>query len=221
MKAVSKEKMQDIDRQAIKRFGISRLILTEIAGLKTFELADKILKKRKNKKVAVFCGKGYNGCDGLVCARYLFNSGYKVIVYVLSKFKDFSKEALINLNILKELGINIKKITKIKDLCRLKREIENCRLLIDAIFGIGVRGNIKEPVKSLIGYINMVKKPILSLDIPSGLDSNTGKILGECIRADFTITFGLCKKGLVKKEAKQYTGKIEVADIGIPRELTR
>jgi NAD(P)H-hydrate epimerase len=184
----------------------------ENAGRAVAEVAAEMLGHKK--RIAVFCGKGNNGGDGFVCARHLLAKKKSVDIYLLGRTKDLKGSALKNLKILMNLG---KKVIKIPDLItwdKIKTKIEHCDLIIDGILGIGLRGNVEEPLSTIIKDINNSKAPILSIDTPSGLDADTGKPHGICIRATKTVTFVATKKGFLKKKAKIYTGRVIVKDLG-------
>jgi NAD(P)H-hydrate epimerase len=177
-----------------------------------------MLKDKENKKVAVFCGKGNNGGDGLVAARYLLNKKVKVNVYLLAKDTELKNDPLINLKILKKIipPISIKNISDLESFNRIKERLKETSIIIDAIFGTGLTILVREPYNSIIRYLNKLNIPIVSVDIPSGLDATDGRILGAAIKADKTVTFCLPKKGLLKNEGPRQTGELITCDIGIP-----
>ncbi len=220
MKKVTREEMTEIDRRAIEEYKIPSLILMENAGKCAAGVALKMLKKQKGKKVSLFSGKGNNGGDGMVTARHLMNKGYEVICYLLGKKEEIVSEPVKrNLKILEKMKIAIREISDLDSLLKFRREIENSRLLLDAIFGIGLAGKVRSPYCEIIDYINSLRKPVLSLDIPSGLDANTGIVSVTAIVATRTVTFALPKKGLFLNDSPKYSGKITVAEISIPKQL--
>lgn len=186
------------DKFAQEKLGIPSIVLMENAGRSAAEVALKMLGKKK--KVVVVCGVGNNGGDGFVAARHLINAGVNVQVFVVGKISKLKPDPKTNYNILKKIGI---KFTK---------KIDG-DLIIDALFGIGLRSEIREPYASIIELMNKSGRPILAVDVPSGLDADTGKVLGIAVKAKKTVTFVASKKGFVK--ARKYCGKIVVRDIGI------
>ncbi|MBN1405413.1 MAG: NAD(P)H-hydrate epimerase [Candidatus Omnitrophica bacterium] len=214
---VTAKQMKAVDVLATKRFGIPALLLMENAGRSAVIEALKMLPKNCKARVAIFCGYGNNGGDGFVCARHLINKGIRAQVYLVGKKKKFSRETDINYYILRKMKQKFKLIKSAEAAANLKNEIKNCRLIIDGIFGIGLKGKLDEFYKKLFHMLNISKVPILALDIPSGLDADTGKCLGSALCAKKTVTFGLLKKGLVKKQARKFTGKIIIGDISLPR----
>ena len=171
------------------------------AGKQVFEFIRSNFKNKR--KIIILCGPGNNGGDGFVVARYLVNYGYKVEVYISTNENRYSGDAC---KALKEFKGELKKI----DLFKLEKKA----LIIDALFGIGLKRNIKGPLDKIFRKINKSKNVVVSVDIPSGVCSNTGKVLGNAIKADFTITFHRKKIGHVIGLGKQFSGKIKVADIG-------
>ncbi|MFH1045605.1 MAG: NAD(P)H-hydrate epimerase [Candidatus Omnitrophota bacterium] len=216
MQSVTASQMKKIDAMAIKRYGIPALILMENAGRSAAEEAWKMLPRKGIRSVAVFCGYGNNGGDGFVCARHLINKGVPVQVYLVGKKKESSAEARVNYQILGKMRQKFTLVNSIKVLGKLEKEIKKYQLIIDAIFGIGLKGELDSFYQELFRMLNASKLPVLALDIPSGLDADTGRPLGNAVRAARTLTFGLLKKGLTSKAAHKFTGKIRVGDISLP-----
>ncbi|MCM8783920.1 MAG: NAD(P)H-hydrate epimerase [Candidatus Omnitrophica bacterium] len=200
-----------IDEKASKNLGISTLVLMENAGR---SVAEEVIKL-KSKKIAIFCGKGNNGGDGLVSARHLLCRGIKPEVFLLGKTGEVKNEAKINLEIFLNLG---EKVVEINEVNLKKIKFINYELIIDAIFGIGLKGEIAGISKEVIDSINFSGAYVISVDIPSGLDADTGKVMGSCVRADSTITFLAKKKGMLRNEGPKYCGRIIVKDLGFPFE---
>ncbi|MFH1093320.1 MAG: NAD(P)H-hydrate epimerase [Candidatus Omnitrophota bacterium] len=210
-----------LDQRAQDEYGIPGLILMENAGLRAFEVAYRILKKRKSKTVFIFCGPGNNGGDGFVVARHLLNHNVKVRVFLLGGSDNIKGDALINYRILQNLGAQIIVLPNVPNLRNAEIAMNKAGLIIDAIFGIGLNKVIEGFIKDVICEINKADVPVLSLDIPSGLCSSTGKVFGCCIRAHTTVTFGALKKGFYKAEGPEKVGKLIVADISLPRDLLK
>jgi len=165
------------------------------------------------RTIAVVCGTGNNGGDGLVAARHLINAGVKVKVFVIGRISNLKPDPKINYNILKQMG---RRIIFCEETATFSRRFpKNANLIIDSIFGIGLRSEVQSPISDVINHLNRSKIPILAVDVPSGLDADTGKALGAAIRAKTTVTFVASKKGFKKAGAKKYCGKIVVRDIGI------
>jgi len=181
----------------------------------------KMLDDPQQAKVAILCGKGNNGGDGFVVARHLHNHSISVYVFLVAKISDILKDgdAGTNLQILLNMKIPVKEILDIPGVNSILKELNGYNILADALFGTGLSGDVREPFKTLISGVNNLNKPTLSVDIPSGLDCNTGKFLGAAIKATKTVTFAVAKKGFYLNDGPSYTGKVIVSDIGIPKEL--
>lgn len=221
---VSAEHMQQIDREAIHTVGIPRLLLMEHAGLALALATQQLLQHRKIKPskrlpILVCCGMGYNGGDGLSAARHLLQWGFEVRIMLLGDFNALRNEPAIFAKILKRLKVRIISV-KTQTLSKSNKScLERACLYIDALLGIGARGSVRKPIFDVIKCINQFMKPVISADIPSGLDANTGRPRGISIKADCTISFGQPKKGCYTKESQSYVGALSVDPITIPRYL--
>jgi len=216
MKVISARAMKRIDVQATRRFAIPSLILMENAGRSAAEVALRMNRSAK-KRIIIICGYGNNGGDGFVVARHLLNWGRLVNVVLVGKRRRCSSEFEINLEILKKLKCRIQTVQSVNDVRRIPRN--SIGLIVDALFGIGLHGELNELCQNIITWMNAQKKPVLSLDIPSGLSADTGVSLPVAVMADTTITFGIVKKGLLRKSAKPFVGKLARGDISLPKQL--
>lgn len=208
MKICSSAQMREIDRTASSLGGIPSIVLMENAA---FSCVSEI-KKLNPKKVGIFCGKGNNGGDGLAIARQLSIYGCDVEVF-LTLGNDFSDDALINYEILEKMKV---KITEITDNSPLEYYISAQDLIVDAIFGTGMHGEISGIVYDVIEAINRCSRYTLSVDIPSGVDADSGSTAGIAVNADITVTFAGYKKGMFLYPASQYCGKLVPTSISIP-----
>ncbi len=228
MQYLTVKKINRIDRLASEKYGIPSIILMENAGRSVAEETIKTLKRKKpakTQKIAVLCGSGKNGGDGFVAARYLYNYGYQVKVYLLKNPNNISGDTLTNYTILKKIGVETKLISPSK-LNSLSSELKKANCIIDAIFGTGIKGKVTGLPAQIIKMVNQTKKvitskPVISVDLPSGLDGDTGFPLGKCVKTTVTVTMGYPKKGFLNPEAKKYLGKLIIADIGYPRNITK
>jgi len=207
MQYLNRKQLQKKDRLATTKYGIPSIILMENAGRAAANEAIKLIRK-KIAKITVICGKGNNGGDGFVMSRHLHNQGHMVSAKSRSAATD------TNINIVRKLGIRIYPLNK-----NISRLLKSADIIIDAIFGIGLTREVQGPIKELIAQINSLKKPVLAVDIPSGLDTDTGNPLGIAIKAKLTVTFGYPKKGFRNNESGKYTGRIKVADISLPHSI--
>jgi NAD(P)H-hydrate epimerase len=194
-------------------FGVPRLLLMENAG---YCVACEVASHFKpGKSIAIFCGLGGNGGDGFVAARHLSSMGFKVTVVLAGKSKDISdKEALQNHKALQFLQDTIA-VNEVYD-STLIPEVD-ADVVVDALLGTGTKGNLRPPVLQLVKKINAMDAFRVAVDVPTGIDSDTGEVLGVAVKADLTITFHKSKKGLEK--AKKYTGEVVVKGIGLPKEF--
>ncbi len=215
---MSRDEVRAFDSWAINELGIPGVVLMENAGRSCAELIKKEFAGAANPKVCIFCGTGNNGGDGYVIARHLLNSGFEVVVVVCGDRKKIKGDAKKNLDILEGMGQPIKRLN-LKD-SDIPGQVEtfsaNADMLVDSLFGTGLSGQLSDEYKQLIESINAQHYPILAVDIPSGLDCDTGKHLGAAIKASYTVTFVAVKKGFTSTNtAAPYTGEIFVASIGI------
>lgn len=219
MRLVTAEEMQQVDRAAIQSFGIPGMVLMENAGLAVVAEIESLLGGVDGKKAAIFCGGGSNGGDGLVVARHLHNRGCEVRLYFLTDPEIFRGDALANYNILNNIGVTGFQLTEGNRLNVARMALWNADVAVDAIFGTGLRDDVRDITLSVINMLNESSTPVVSCDIPSGLSSTTGRPLGGAVKADLTVTFGFCKLGLVLPAARPYVGRLRVADISIPAQV--
>lgn len=211
MKIATREIVREIDRLTISKYGVPGLVLMENAGRAT---ADVIIDNFSYAdKVSIFAGSGNNGGDGFVIARHLISDGLDVDVYILSDPKKLSGDALVNYKALKNIGGNI------VELKNNLRKYKQADIIVDAIFGTGLDREVTGFYKKVIDFINSQGVPTISVDLPSGLDANTGQPLGSAVLADVTVTFVLPKLGISIYPGVEYSGEIYVADITTPKFL--
>ena len=216
---VSAETMKKLDNMAAMS-GISTFTLMENAGEVVAREAAKLLNNLKKTRVAIFCGKGNNGGDGFVVGRKLKESGFSVSVFLLGKQDEVKNEAAISLRSFIEIGGNAEEINSDIDIERLKKSL-NYSLIIDALLGTGFSGSISGLLKRLIKLLNSVDIPILAVDVPSGLNATTGEINPIAVKAKWTVSFALPKKGFYKNSGPDHTGLIRIINIGFPETLLK
>ena len=215
---ISSEQMYQIENNGSNLLGMSKDCMMENAG---HGLADFISSTKgpifTGTKIVALCGTGNNGGDAMVAARHLSSySGADITVIILGDATNIkTKEAKVNFNIINRMK-SIKLFYGDNALEKATEQIENADIIIDGIFGTGIKGNIKHPHSSAIEIINDSSAYIVSVDIPSGLDPDTGLGHDKCVKANSTVTFHRIKKGLVGSE--EYTGKVYLEKIGIPTE---
>ena len=180
---------------------------------------DKLVLEGKvaGKIIIVLAGKGNNGGDGLAAARLLANAGAFVTVFLLCSPAELKGDTLQNYQVLQRLGEKVYQLTSDKDLQKLDIALMCADLIIDAIYGTGFKGTVTGLAAEVINTINNRGLPVVSVDLPSGLDANTGEISGPCVKATATITFGLPKLGLILEPGNQQVGELWLGDISLPR----
>ena len=213
--------MKSTDAKAIREYSIPGMILMENAGRKTFE----IISRRfpcKNKRMLVVCGIGNNGGDGYVVARHLNNNGYDVVVAVTGNKEDIRGDALLNLEIIEKMGVKVVYTYTGDDfrdfICENSFEV-----IVDAIFGIGIDRPVKGMIKEIIESINEydTKEYVFSVDLPSGINADTGFVMGCAVKADETVTFASYKPAHIINDGIYYSGKTELVDISIPKSILK
>ncbi|NLB89463.1 MAG: NAD(P)H-hydrate dehydratase [Syntrophomonadaceae bacterium] len=219
MKVVKASQMKAIDENAIKEYGIPGLVLMENAGIRTVEVIAEILGDVQGKNIVVIVGKGNNGGDGLVIARHLLNAGALVNVFMMGREEELSPDNLTNFNIIKKMTSNYHTLYGETDLDKLMLSLLSADLIVDSIYGVGFKGMLNDFDSKIVKMVNWCKAPVVAVDIPSGLDADTGKVHGEVVAALHTVTYGLPKIGLLLEPGKSYVGTLSVADISIPEPL--
>lgn len=208
MKSLSKKEMMALDAEMIK-LGIDVPRMMELAGFFVAIAATIIIKNKHKKKILILNGTGNNGGDSLVAARHLLNWGYKVdVAFASNKLKPMASHQW---RILKNMEVRAAKNINYK----------NHSLIIDGLLGYNIEGNPRNSFARMITAANKSKVPILAIDLPSGLDATTGHAYNPCIVATTTIALSAVKQGLLKREAKKYTGKVLVAYMSVPGIINR
>jgi len=215
---MSRDHVRAFGAWAINELGIAGVVLMENAGRSCAELIKQDLAGIEEPKVCVFCGTGNNGGDGFVIARHLLNDKIDIRVFICGDAAKIKGDAKINLDLLTGLGQSVEQfdLTSTDLDSQVSQLAEGSQILVDAIFGTGLTGQVRGDYKRLIEAINAQGIPIIAVDIPSGLDCDTGDSLGAAIEARSTVTFVAVKKGFAENpDSVQYTGDIYVASIGV------
>jgi ADP-dependent NAD(P)H-hydrate dehydratase / NAD(P)H-hydrate epimerase len=212
---VTAAEMKEMDRRTIEDFGLPGRILMENAGRGAAEFFIERYPET-GTNIGILAGRGNNGGDGFVIARYLAQRGRKTSVYLLSSRRKVEGDAAENLKLLPSLGIPVHEIPDSAAFAALHPDLARQDILVDAVLGTGLRSKVAGLFKQAIGFMNDSGKPVFAVDIPSGLDPDTGLPLGACVSADATATFGFAKLGLFLLPGPLYAGKLKIVDIGIP-----
>jgi hydroxyethylthiazole kinase-like uncharacterized protein yjeF len=207
------EQIRRIDQLAVERYAMPSIILMENAGRNAAYLIREEFPELTNGSVVIFCGPGNNGGDGFVIARHLHNMSWDVRIVLAVPAEKLKGDALTNYTIVSRMGIPI------SDPDSTDRLIEQSDVLVDALLGTGFQGEPRLPLDHLIQKINASGKPVIAVDVPSGLDCFTGTPAQNTVRAHMTITFAAAKNVFFLPPAIEYVGKLKVEQIGIPKEL--
>ena len=205
-----------MDRTAIDEFGVPGVVLMENAGRGA---ADILRQQDPQGRVVICCGSGNNGGDGFVIARHLTNWGLDVRTLLLADPERLKGDAAINYTIAERAGLPLVACFGEDGCARLADELRSSAWVVDALLGTGLQGEVRPPYSDAIEAINAAGRPVLAIDIPSGLDCDTGEPLGCAVRAAITVTFVAEKKGFANPAAREYLGQVHVVDIGVPRRV--
>lgn len=216
MRLVKASEMQEMDRMTIRELGIPGVVLMENAARGATKIFLDHFDHDEGEDVVVLCGRGNNGGDGYVMARYLHEAGLNVKVFVLSDLGKISGDALINLEIIQRMNLEIKEVPGPEAWEACRQAITECDYIIDGILGIGLNSPVRGFYRQIIEEANASEKPIMAIDIPSGLHADTGQIMGVAIKAALTVTFGFPKPGQVVFPGAGLVGRLAGVDIGIP-----
>ncbi len=218
MKVVSAETMQAIDRRVIGEFGVAGLTLMENAGRGCAEAIVAEFGREVRSKAVIVAGKGNNGGDGFVIARLLQQQGWEVKVFVLAGRGEISGDAAVNLDRLASASVIFCPATG--GLACYSADLAGASVIVDALFGTGLNSEVKGAYAEAVALVNGAGRPVVAVDIASGIDASSGRLLGIAVKADLTVTFGLAKFGQVLYPGAEYTGRLKVVEIGIPAEVT-
>jgi len=214
--ALTRDDMRKADEFAIHTLGLPGMVLMENAGRGTFETVLDILEERGGFTAYILAGKGNNGGDGFVVARYLIEAGIEVVTFHVADTDEYSGDAAANLKILQQLSTQIYHTPSVDALQEYTEDLFTADVLVDALLGTGIQGPPRAPFDGFIEWINSYNTPVVSVDIPSGVDANSGQIPGMAVDAEVTVTMGFAKTGLLFSPGRDYAGEVYVVDIGIP-----
>jgi len=233
---LTREQCRAVDRYAIEQLGIPGVVLMENAGRNAADLIERWLRRRVSEsspstsrpsprrgsppgRVAVVCGKGNNGGDGFVIARHLIHRGYRVGVALFGDPGSLAGDAAVNHAVLVRMGVRIRPLAE-SSLAPAVRTWRQCHIVVDALLGTGFAGQVQGPLAKVIEAINNLAGPtIVAVDVPTGLNADTGEPGGAAIRASHTITFLAAKTGYSRPTARHCLGRVHVVDIGAPTQL--
>ena len=217
MRLVKAFEMQEMDRLTIQQVGIPGPVLMENAGRAAVRFFLEHFKPGTGAHVLCLCGRGNNGGDGYVMARYLHQAGLRISVVVLAPLEKIAGDARLNLEIIRRLGLDIKEVVDPQQWALAAPGLLEADYIVDGLLGTGLNSNVEGLYRAAIEAINHYQKPVMAIDIPSGLNADTGQIMGVAVRADLTVTFGLPKVGQMVFPGAGLVGRLVRADIGIPK----
>lgn len=214
--------MRQIDADAIKIYGLPEIALMENAGRETaYAAAELCGGAAEDKSFCIVAGCGNNGGDGFVAARHLINMGADVKIFIIGTLEHLTPSAKANYEVLTNMRAEIYPITSERDWTRLQISITFSDCIIDALLGTGIYGELRENIKKCVEILNSSRRPILSVDMPTGVNADTGAVNPTAVKATATLTFGLPKIGLVLHPGCSCTGRVIVNTIGMPCQLLR
>ena len=213
---LNRQQVRSVDRIAIEDYGIPGIVLMENAGRGTAEF---FLQQNPIGPILILCGKGNNGGDGFVIARHLSNAGLIVNVVLIGEPEQLPPDAETNYQIIRNMEIPVETIGNEITEQDWQTKFQKADWIVDALLGTGTQGRAREPYLSVIQTLAKCDQKVLAVDVPSGLDCDGGPIEGATVRAKMTATFVALKPGLQVDGAAQYTGPVEVIDIGAPQKI--
>jgi len=205
--------------QLAEQAGVPSIVLMENAALRLAEVVQQHFELDPPKRIVVVCGKGNNGGDGLALARHLHNIGFSVQAFLLADPNELKGDAAINFRAATQLGVPVQPLPSPEDLCHLIEPLRRADLVVDALLGTGIVGEVRGISADAIPLLNEHACRILSVDVPSGINSDTGEVCGVAVRADATVTLGAIKLGLMLFPAADYVGDLFVGSLGVPETL--
>lgn len=227
---LSREALREVDRLAVEEFAIPSIVLMENAARGLARRALGFMRERGLSRAVILAGPGNNGGDGFALARHLRNAGVEVTILTTHPDDRYAGDAGVNLLICRRMGLAIQTLPPDETAGRVaarriaQTHAESRALIVDALLGTGLDRPVEGAIASVIGAVNALgdpRPPVLSVDIPSGLDADTGRPLGVAVRADLTVTLAARKRGFDAPGGASHTGKVVVEAIGAPRELIR
>jgi NAD(P)H-hydrate epimerase len=219
MRILNADQMREADRRTIHDIGIPSLVLMENAGRQVVAAMESFFEDLAERRVAVLAGKGSNGGDGFVVARTLHQRGIEVSVFVIGRIADVQGDARVNLEILGRLGLTVVEIADQGAWELHFSEISSHELIVDAMFGTGLKAPLSGIYETIVADINASPIPVVAIDLPSGMSADTPDLIGGCVDATVTVTLGAPKLPLILPPGEDMSGEVVIADIGIPAEV--
>lgn len=219
MKIALADEMKKIDKRAIEEYGVPEILLMENAGREVAAAFEEYLGGVSGKRICVLAGSGNNGGDAFVAARHLMNHGAQISIFLVGSPAHLTKSAALNRDIIIKMGVVVHVLETERDWDKLQVTLRFVDGVVDGILGTGFKGSLRDAAARVVRMVNGHGKPVVAVDIPTGVETDTGNASPEAIRADLTVTFGLPKFGHMIGAGETATGKLLVDDIGIPKAL--
>ena len=216
MRVLNTAQMREADRRTIHEIGIPSIVLMENAGRQAVAAMEAAFEDLAASHVAVMCGRGNNGGDGVVVARTLIQRGVETSVFLIGSVSDVQGDARVNIEVLGRIGLTVVEITSAQDWELHFSEISECDVLVDAMLGTGFHGVLSGLLQTVVADINGLGVPVVAIDLPTGLSADGAEMEGEAIEASMTVTLAAPKIPLVFPPAESHAGDLVIADIGIP-----
>jgi NAD(P)H-hydrate epimerase len=217
---VTAAEMRELDRRTIEEIGVPSLVLMENAGRSTYVVLRQEFPDLSGP-VAVVAGRGNNGGDGFVVARYAANAGLPVLVFLLAERQQVAGDARVNLDILSRMGVPVEEVLDDSALALAVQRLNQAGVIVDALLGTGLNAPVRGHLAEMIGHLNRLPGPVLAVDIPSGLCADTGQVLGVAVKAQVTVTYGFPKLGQILPPGRNLVGRLWRVDISIPPGLAQ
>lgn len=224
---ISRQQVREVDRRAIGQLGIPGIVLMENASRNAAAVVLELLHHDlhvplRQARVAILCGGGNNGGDGYAMARHLHNAGVAVALFAAKPPDQLPSDAAVNARIAQKMGLSLHPAVSDEEVERYAGQWRAAHVLVDALLGTGFSGVVRPPLDGLIEKVNQLAGPrVVAVDVPSGLDCDTGTAAAMAIKAHVTVTFVATKTGFRRPEAGRWLGRVVVADIGVPPELVQ
>jgi NAD(P)H-hydrate epimerase len=215
-RTITRTQVRELDRRAIQEFGVPGIVLMENAGRGA---AEKLIELGIDGPIVICCGKGNNGGDGFVIARHLHNRSFQVEVVLFCDSSELKGDAAINFQIIEKSAIPHSIVVNDSDDLLLQKKLSGAAWIVDALLGTGATGEPRGAIARAIEMINAAQRPVLAIDLPSGLDCDTGIPAAQTVRATQTCTFVAEKAGFTNPLTRQFLGEVHVFDIGAPKIL--
>lgn len=211
--ALSGDQIRRIDKAAVMQLGLPSLLLMENAAR---GVCERIQDLGSWRSITILAGPGNNGGDGLAIARLLNARGLSAKTFLIRNGKSLSEDAARNFDFLEKSGMPASEVS-VEILSEHIASLNCDDLIVDAMLGTGTRGELRSPYRETVSLVNDSLAKVLSVDIPTGFDCDTGQAIEPCIQADWTVTFAAMKIGFLNSDASEYTGTVTVSDIGVPQ----